>query len=255
VPRRTGFSRYHLVRPPSGGFWRATSHHEPLDPPPAPAPIGEIDPGEDESGRWDAPAREYKVLYCATEPEGAVGEKLASFMPNAPAAVRIEAFLEEEPDPEFSDDYLEVSLDAADIDSFGWLLAHAPAAPAGRFIDLWHPATTVALFPRAASLLLNFGLNVLDVRALTDERRGFTRRLGAIARDAATFESGELRASGLRYDSRLSPRWECWALWEPLPLNADEAEIQRVDIDTPALRTAAELLGVALRGDGVGSGE
>jgi RES domain len=248
VRRRTGFSRYHLVEPPTGGFWRATSHHEPFDPRPAPPAIGEVEPSEDESGRWDAPTGEYNVLYCATEPEGAIGEKLAPFMPNVSARVRIEAFLQEEPDPEFSDDYLEVSLDAEDIDSFEWLLAHAPAGPVGRFIDLWHPATTVALFPRAASLLLAFGVNVLDLRALTDERRGFTRRLGALVRDAATTESGELRASGLRYDSRLPPRWECWALWEPLALKADEAEIQRVHIDTPALRTAAELLGVVLRG-------
>jgi RES domain len=187
------------------------------------------------------------VLYCATDPVGALGEKLAHFMPNITAIQRIEAFLEEEPDPNFADDYLEAPLDAADIDSFGWLLAHAPADPAHRFIDVWHPATAVALFPRAASLLKEFGLHVLDIHALADERRGFTRRLGALVRQTATTESGELRASGLRYDSRLPPRWECWALWEPLPLNADEAEIERVHIDTPALRTAAELLGVVLR--------
>jgi len=151
-------------------------------------------------------------------------------------------------------DYLEASLDAADIDSFGWLLAHAPAArpdrsaaPAGRFIDVWHPATAVALFPRAISLLREFDLRVLDIRALADERRGFTRRLGALLREAATTVDGELRASGLRYDSRLPPRWECWALWEPLPLDTQHAHIQRVDIDTPALRRAAELLGVVLR--------
>jgi RES domain len=248
VDRRTGFSRYHLVGPPAGGFWRATKHHDPFDPPQAPPPIRAVDPSEDKSGRWDAPSGEYRVLYCATQPEGAIGEKLAEFMPNAAAAVRIEAFLEGETDAEFADDYLEVSLDAVDIDSFGWLLARAPAASAGRFIDVWHPFTTVALFPRAVSLLRQFGLNVLDVRALADERRGFTRRLGALLREGATGEDGELRASGLRYESRLPPRWECWALWEPLPLAANEVELQRVDIGTPALRRAAELLGVVLRG-------
>jgi hypothetical protein len=82
---------------------------------------------------------------------------------------------------------------------------------------------------------------------LVDERRGFSRRLGALVRDGATSEDGELGASGLRYDSRLPPRWECWALWEPLAVNAGDAVITRVDIDTPALRRAAELLGVVLR--------
>lgn len=182
-----------MVGPPAGGFWRATTHHEPFDPPPAPPPDREVDPADDESGRWDAPAGEYRVLYCATEPEGALGEKLAPFMPSLSAVHRIEAFLEDEPDPEFADDFLQPTLDAADIDSFGWLLAHARAAPA-----------------HASSMPAS-------------------------------------RAWGLRYDSRLAPRWECWALWEPLPLDADEADIQRVHIDTPALRTAAELLGVVLR--------
>lgn len=203
---------------------------------------------QDKSGRWDAPSGEYRVLYCATQAEGAVGEKLADFMPNAAAAVRIEAFLEGQPDPEFGDDYLEVSLDAEDITSFGWTLASAPATPGSRYIDVWHPATTVALLPRAASLLREVGLHVLDIRALADERRGFTRRLGAVLRAGATAEGGELRASGLRYDSRLPPRWECWALWEPLALDADSAHVRQVDIDTPALRRAAELLGVVLRG-------
>jgi RES domain len=229
VPRRTGFSRYRLVGPPAGGFWRATTHPEPFDPPPAPPPIREVDPADDESGRWDAPAGEYRVLYCATEPEGALGEKLAPFMPNVSAVHRIEAFLEEEPDPEFAEDYLQPTLDAADIDSFGWFVAQAPAVPARRFVDVWHPASAVALFPRAVSLLK-------------------PRRPGALIRDSVSTEAGELRASGLRYDSRLAPRWECWALWDPLPLDANEAEIQRVHIDTPALRTAAELLGVVLRG-------
>src|SRR4051812_1326717 len=217
-----------------------------MDPPPA--PISEVDPRDAEPGRWDAPAGEFRVLYCATEPEGALGEKPAPFMPNVSAVQRIEGFFDGEPDPEFADDYLEARLDAADIESFGWLLAHASALPARRFIDVWHPATAIALFSRVASLLKEFGLHVLDIRALADERRPFTRRLGGIVRAAATTEAGELRASGLRYDSRLQPRWECWALWEPLPLDADTVRIERVDIDKPALRTAAELLRVALRG-------
>lgn len=58
--------------------------------------------------------------------------------------------------------------------------------------------------------------------------------------------SGELRAAGLRFTSRLPPAWECWALWEPLPLEAANAEIEAVTIDTPQLRTAAAMLGIAI---------
>jgi hypothetical protein len=243
----TGFSAYHLIGSPRGGFWRVTRHPEPFDPPPAPPPVGEVAPDEDASGRWDAPRGEYRVLYGATEPEGALGEKLAAFMPNVAAVRHIESFLDDKPDSEYGEDYLGVGLDADDVESFGWLLAHAPANPAARFIDVWHPRTVVALFPHAAFLLRTFGLKVLDRRALADERRGFTRRLGGLMRAEATAKNGELRAAGFRYESRLPPGWECWALWEPLPIDADRAEVERVGINTPALRRAAELLGVVLR--------
>jgi len=79
-----------------------------------------------------------------------------------------------------------------------------------------------------------------------DERRVVTRTLAGVYRADATDESGGLLASGLRFTSRLPPAWECWALWEPLPLEEAAAEIEDVAFDTPALRTAAGMLGVAL---------
>jgi hypothetical protein len=78
-------------------------------------------------------------------------------------------------------------------------------------------------------------------------RRGFTRRLAGILRAAATDSSGELHADGIRYNSRLAPRWVCLALWEPLALQRDQAVIDPVTIDTPALRKAADMLGVIVQ--------
>jgi hypothetical protein len=125
-------------------------------------------------------------------------------MPNVAAVRRIESFLDDEPDHEYGEDYLGVGLDADDIDSFEWLLAHAPSNPAARFIDVWHPLTVVALFPRVASLLAAFGLKVLDRRALADERRGFTRRLGGLMRGDATHR--RRRTAGGRPPLRKSAR-------------------------------------------------
>lgn len=76
-------------------------------------------------------------------------------------------------------------------------------------------------------------------------RRGFTRRVAGYLRDQAT-DQNSLRAAGLRYESRLPPSWECGALWEPLPIDNSEVQIQSVTIDTPELRSAAALLGVPL---------
>jgi hypothetical protein len=168
---RTGFPGFHLVPPPPEGVWRVTDWHDPFDPPPPPPPIGGIGAHEDDAGRFDAPDGEYSMLYCATESEGALGEQLAAFAPAVAAAVRIEDYLESEPDPEFADDYLYEGLTAEDIESFHWHLAHAPCDPSMLFIDLWHPATGVAILPRALSLLRAYRLKLMDRRALADERR------------------------------------------------------------------------------------
>ena len=88
------------------------------------------------------------------------------------------------------------------------------------------------------------GIERFDRHTLLDERRYITRTLAGLYRQEATDPaSGDLLAAGLRFTSRLPPAWECWALWEPLPLNA---AIEDVTIDTPQLRTAAAKLGVVL---------
>jgi hypothetical protein len=246
VQPQIGFPGYRLAPPPADGFWRVTDFHDPFSPKDPPPPIGGVDPAEDDAGRFDDPDGKFRTLYCASEPEGALGEKLAPFALNPNAARRIATFIEGDTDPEFADEGLTASLDSDQIDGFRWLLAWAPPRPAAPFIDLWHWSTCVALVPAVARLLGRYGLRALDRRALADERRGFTRRLAGILRANADSEDG-LRAAGIRFDSRLPPAWTCWALWEPLALDAERAQIETVSIDTPQLRRAAEMLGVVLR--------
>jgi hypothetical protein len=242
------FRGFHLVPPPSEGFWRVTDWHEPFEPRPAPPALGDVEEEDDDSGRWDAPDGSFTNLYCSTQAEGAIAEKLAAFVPHPETVVSIDDFLEGEPDPEFADDYLTAPLDSEDIGSFEWILAHADSITELKFIDVWHWQTCLALAPLVAGVLKAFGLSDLDRRALADERRGFTRRLAGALRNAATEGDGEpvLRAAGLRYESRLPAGWECWALWEPLPIDPESIERTRVEIDTPALRSAAAKLGVPL---------
>jgi RES domain len=230
-----------MVSPPADRFWRVTDWNEPFDPPPPPAPLGTIGGGEDDSGRFDAPDGSFRTLYCATEPEGAIGEKLADFAQNSAAARRIEAFVVGEGDPGYEAEDLTVRLGAADIDGLEWILASARPLADARFIDLWHWRTLVAALPLARGLLTQFHLK-LDRRALLDERRGFTRRLAGLIRHAAEPPA----ANGLRFESRLPPAWECWALWEPVPIDEASIDGDRVTISTPALRRAASMLAVAL---------
>jgi hypothetical protein len=246
MPAATGFEAVRVVSPPAGGFWRVAAWSDPFEPPPPPPAIGEGNPAEDDSGRWDDPDGIFETLYCATEPEGALGEKLGHFAFNPAVVLRIEAFLEGEPDEEYQDDALASGLREEEVEAFEWRLAHAPSMRGPTLIDAWSARTLVAVLPVAAPLLARFGLRALDRRALLDERRNFTRGLAGLLREMATDNGGELLASGLRYESRLPPAWECWALWMPPPLDADDADIEEVTIHTPALRNAASQLGVPL---------
>jgi hypothetical protein len=97
VSPRLKSDRLRLVSPPSG-FWRVTDWPDPFSPRDAPPPVGGVEPEFDDAGRFDAPTGEYRTLYCATKPEGALGEKIAAFAFDARVAQRIEGFFESESD-------------------------------------------------------------------------------------------------------------------------------------------------------------
>jgi hypothetical protein len=239
-----GFAGYATVPPLSDGFWRISSWREPLEPPPPAPPLG-TGPNDNDGNRFDDPEGRCRTLYGATDAEGAIGESLADFRFNPAAVVRIEAYLEGEPDEGFDETYAR-PITADDVESFNWRLAHAPAREAV-LVDVDHWRTFIAVAPKALPALLRYGIARLDRQTLLDERRYVTRTLaGLYRRDATDPQTGELLAAGLRFTSRLPPAWECWALWEPLPLDASQAEIERVTIDTPQLRTAAAMLGIVI---------
>ncbi len=241
----TRFSAFGLSALPEDGIYRLSAWRRPLDPPPPPAPLGVVDPELDSSGRWDAPSREFSTLYCATEAEGSFGEKLGQFIPQPEAVLDIEAFLDGGPDDEFVDDDLAAGLSAEEVAELRWRLAWAPTDRSARTFDLTSNRTWLALVPSIAANLRAFGLPVSRA-ALKSSKRGVTRRVAGRLYEAALDGGGELRAHGLKYESWRPPAWECWALWEPLPLDAEAVTIEDVTIDHPALRSAAAKLGVPL---------
>lgn len=233
-PSLFGFAGYGTVPPPGDGFWRVSSWPQVFDPS-QPPPQLDASPDEDDGHRYDDPEGRFRTLYCATEPEGALGECLGDFAFNTAAVVRIESFLESEPEPGFDEDY-QRPLHPDDIKAFGWKLGHA-AARETRLIDIDHWRTYLAAAPHALPALGRYGVKRFDRHTLLDERRHITRTLAGVYRLDATDEHGELLASGLRFASRLPPAWECWALWEPPPLETAGAHIEDMTFDTPALHT------------------
>ncbi len=241
----TDLSSFELSPLPSGGIYRLSEWSEPFDPPPPPAPLGDIDPEYDPSGRWDAPDGTFSTLYCATEAEACFGEKLGTFIPNPEVVVEIEEFLEGSPDEEFDDDDLTAGLGRKAIEEIGWKLAWAPTDPDARAFDVTAKRTWLTLLPSIASVVIAVGLP-LSRAALKSSRRAVTRRAAGKLHEASFDEGGERRIHGIKYESHRPPAWECWALWEPLPLDIAEATVEEVTIDHPALRSAAAKLGVPL---------
>jgi hypothetical protein len=242
----TGFDGFHLCRLPGGGLWRVTSWDDPFDPPRSPPPIDEADPEIADAGRWDDPLGKFRTLYCATDAVGAVGEKLAEFGLNPEAVIEIGEFLETDPDDEFADDDLGGGLDARKVDELGWKLAWAPVDPAAEVIDITNYRTFIAAVGGLRDFLRHFGIRSFDRGALLGPRGAFTRSVAGYFRSEAAADNGSLRAVGLRYESRLPPSWECWALWEPLAIDPSEVRVETITIDTPELRSAAAMLGVPL---------
>jgi hypothetical protein len=223
-----------------------SSWHEPFAPPPPAPPLG-ANPRDDDGHRFDDSHGRFRTLYCATSADGALGECLADFVPSSDAIVRIESFLLSEPDSGPNESYGHV-LDRHDIEGFEWQLAHAPARSEARLIDVDDWRTYLATSPHALGPLVRYGIRRLERSTLLDERRYVTRTLAGVWRNMATDSvSGRLNASGLRFTSRLPPAWECWALWEPLPIIASDVDSMPVTIDTVALRLAADKLGIALQ--------
>lgn len=239
-----GFDGYALVQLPESGLWRVSAWHDPFEPPPPAPPVG-ADPREDDGHRYDDPNGEVRTLYCASQAEGALGECLGDFVFSASAAVRVEAFLESDPEPGFDETY-QRPLDADDVAAFGWKLAHADVDRVLPFIDVDDWRTYLAAAPRAVPALAVYGVKRFDRHTLLDERRYVTRTMaGVFYKDAADSQTGEPRAGGLRFTSRLPPAWECWAVWGSLAIRG-EPELVAVTIDTPQLQQAADMLGVAL---------
>ena len=124
-------------------------------------------------------------------------------------------------------------------------LGRAPVDASVRFVDLDHPETHAAAITPLRGLLRAHRLRTVDRGVLFHQDRRVTR---PIARHfwALAQTADHRHWAGLRYASRLSGDWECWAIWEPSPIRSHATEIRAVTRSDPALVRAAALLGISL---------
>lgn len=212
--------------PPREGLWRVGRSPDPISFADALPP--ELLDDARLGNRFDSPTQNYRVSYFSSSLAGCYGETLARFRPDPTLA----AFARE-------DGFMDVGEVPADwrVRRLAVRAAVTDAAgAAARFLDVESLATRQVLRKELGHLLAYYGYKDLDVATVRGGDRRITRWIGKWAfdqRDAA----GARAFAGVRYLSRLSSKWECWAVFE----GADIEELER----KPILRIDTDLADVA----------
>lgn len=212
---------------PPAGLWRVGRGDAPLRPS-RPTAAEYTSTG---GNRFDAANGEFGVLYFATNLDGCFGETLARLRP----APDLRALLEDE--WQANTGFMEVGAVAAD-----WrqrrtaVRVHVADTPPLPFLDLDSVETLQVIRERLAGNLAALSVTDLDIGAVRGGDRRVTRLIASWAHQATDVATGEPCYSGIRYASRLSSDWICWAVFdrvqldplEYLPITAQMESLQRV---------------------------
>lgn len=233
------------VTPPSKPIFRvARRGHDPFDPPSWEYRLADGTFGH----RFDDPAARYgaseearfRMIYCATEREGAFGETIAHFRPSLATIAglkEVEASTDREP--------LHFAILPADWCSSRWL-GKTRLDPALRFVDVEAPDTLQVLreTPKIAQVAVELGLPDIDRSVLTGPYRLLTQQIARIVYEQ-TERNGQPSFAGLRYLSRLNPDWECWAIYSDRIVHT-VFPTEPIAANDPALLVVASLFSVSL---------
>jgi hypothetical protein len=211
---------------PPKGVWRIGLATDPYQTPP---PLSLDDLNDAAAGnRFDSPVGNYSVLYFGTELEVCFGETLARFRPDPRVVAEIE------------DDWDDQGFMRPGDVPADWrlrrLAVRAEASGGARFLDVEAPSTRRTLAVQLAAVLASYGALDLDVAAIRSGDRRVTRAISYWAWSRMN-DDGDPVYAGIRYLSRLDTAWECWGIFDDVPLQ----ELERRSI-TPSM---SELQSVA----------
>ena len=225
-----------VVAAPDEGVWRVGRAPDPLFA--APPLSSSLLDNKSTGNRFDSPTGAYRVLYFASTLDGCYGETLARFRPDP----QMLALVEEE----WADlGFMRVGDVPADwrqrrIAVHVTFPAEDRFADGVQFLDVESLETRETLREELAPFLAFYGYKDLDVPTVRGADRRITRWIGQWAYDQTT-DDGMPRFAGVRYLSRLSSDWECWAVFDDVPI----AEMNR----RPILPSDEAFLRVAKRYD------
>jgi hypothetical protein len=207
-----------LALPPNGPLYRVAR---------LPDPLAWPDRRFIGSSRFDDPQDEFSVLYLAEQRVGCFIEALAGFRPDLELLARLAHI-------GGTDELLPSSAVPS-----AWRalrrVGRLTLETGQRWLDLRAPETLQALRIEFAAVLVDLGIEDLDISASRGPSRTLTRQIARWA-----YEQG---FQGIVYRSRFSDAIDCWAVFEGArvtPLRPDEA----ITWDDPDLVSATSLFGL-----------
>jgi hypothetical protein len=194
-----------------------------------------IDPADallpDAGNRFDVPGG--GVLYAATRLDACYAETLARFRPSP----RIREVVKGE-----KDGFMVTGGIPQD-----WRLQRVRAVlgieEALPFLDVEDPRTHGFLSEELSPMLvaLGYGGQELDFSDLCNHDRRISRAIAEYAYTAHD-DDGSPTYSGIRYMSRIDPRWECWAIFEGTKVL--EIERTKIELHDPDFEAIVDMWGL-----------
>ena len=187
------------ARAPTAGPWRVGRNPEPLT---VVAPKAHDLRSKRAGNRFDIAG--VGVAYFATKLEGCFAETLAELRPKPQLAVLV------------ADEWRAAGHLGPGLVPAGWrhrrTVVHVSVDRGYEFLDVEDVATHQVLRSELALGLAALGVDDLDVGTVRGADRRVTRLIADWAYQQET-DDGYGRFAGIRYCSRLSSEWVCWALF------------------------------------------
>ncbi|CCG05718.1 RES family NAD+ phosphorylase [Blastococcus saxobsidens] len=210
---------------PPDGIWRVGRGDAPhLPRRPADGTAGD--------NRFDSQDGTFNVLYFATTLDGCFGETLARFRPAPHLRTLLQADWR-------TNGFMEVGAIPADWRFHRTAVRVVEAQAPLPFLDIDAVETLQFLRYELALGLGSLGVHDLDTSVVRGGDRRITRLISSWTYNATDPETGESSYAGIRYASRLNSQWECWAVFDRVPLLP--LEFIPITPDMPSLRTIAQL--------------
>ncbi len=186
----------------------------------------------------------FQTIYAATGPQGAFGELIANRRVRKHAASA-----NKRPDP---GDFLDPQFPEHGTVTRDWRhdrrITQARVGQAVRFVDISHPRTLSFLLTNVVSELESIAGQHLDDFDLSDvmsRNRALTQHLARYFHDLPGEE-----IAGIRYLSRHSSEWECWALFaDRVAGKLEIGESRPIAADDPDLLAVARQFGLSVETD------